>query len=374
MEYKRPLMKDVYNSESRELFTVISTFAGCGGSSTGYRLAGGKILCINEFIPAAIDTYRANYPYTPILSGDIRTLKPEDFMEAGKIEKGELDLFDGSPPCASFSISGKREKHWGKKKKYSDTEQRTDDLFFEYSRILKGLQPKTFVAENVKGLTLGTAKEILGSKQELLFDNQENTILKTLENCGYRVQCAVLDAADYGVPQRRNRVIFIGIRNDFSQEISFPYKQNTYITVKDAISNINNTPSEIQEVTIPPKYSIYQYLVQMKEGESASKYHPKGSYFNAVRNSFNRPANTVLQSHSSMSLAGSSIHPTENRIFTIKELKSVSSFPEDFKVTGTFAQQWERIGRAVPPLMMKAIAENIYEKILKPIKESEYEW
>ena len=91
-----------------------------GGSSTDYRLSGGNILCVNEFVQSTVDTYGANYPNTPILDDDIKKLTGEDFLRVANIQKGELDILDGSPPCSAFSVAGKREKGWDKTKKYSD--------------------------------------------------------------------------------------------------------------------------------------------------------------------------------------------------------------------------------------------------------------
>ena len=139
-------------------FKVASTFSGCGGSCLGYRIAGYKVVYANEFIESARQTYKANHPNSFLDPRDIRKINADDILEKINLKKGELDLFDGSPPCAAFSIGGKREAGWGKEKKYSETTQRVDDLFFEYARILDGLQPKVFVAENVAGLVQGTAK------------------------------------------------------------------------------------------------------------------------------------------------------------------------------------------------------------------------
>ncbi len=158
-------------------FNVISTFSGCGGSSLGYKMAGFRVLWANEFIPAAQETYRANHPATILDTRDIRKVTVESVLEATGLKAGELDLFDGSPPCASFSTSGLREKAWGKVKDYSDTKQRVDDLFYEYTRLLKGLQPKVFIAENVSGLVKGTAKgqfiEILTALRACLFQSPQ---------------------------------------------------------------------------------------------------------------------------------------------------------------------------------------------------------
>ena len=106
MMYKAYTLQDVHNASSQNKFNVISTFAGGGGSSTGYRLAGGRILCINEFVEEAQNTYRENYPDTLILPGDIKKLSGKDFLDATGIGVGELDILDGSPPCSAFSVSG----------------------------------------------------------------------------------------------------------------------------------------------------------------------------------------------------------------------------------------------------------------------------
>jgi site-specific DNA-cytosine methylase len=120
---------------------------------------------------------------------------------------GELDLFEGSPPCASFSAAGAGEKDWGKTKKYSDSEQRTDDLFYEWVRLLEGLRPRAFIAENVPGMINGNALSEYAHK-----------ITAELSKLGYRVSAKVLNAANYGVPQERERLIFVGIRNDVQDD------------------------------------------------------------------------------------------------------------------------------------------------------------
>ncbi len=138
---------------------VASFFAGTGGSSTGYRMAGYRVLYANEFVEAARASYAANKaPYTVLDGRDIRTIDPADVLAQIGLGAGELDVLDGSPPCASFSTAGKREKGWGQVKAYSDTVQRSDDLFFEFARMVDGIRPKVFVAENVSGLVKGKAK------------------------------------------------------------------------------------------------------------------------------------------------------------------------------------------------------------------------
>ena len=177
--YQKYTVADVKKSSARKLFNVISTFAGGGGSSTGYRLAGANIIAINEFVEEAIKTYSTNFPDTKIIPGDIKALTGKDFLDTAGLKSGELDILDGSPPCSAFSVAGKREKGWTGYvkdtrnsyfddegnvieegdvevqegiKKYSDgkTVESIENLFLEFIRIAKEIKPKVIVAENVK--------------------------------------------------------------------------------------------------------------------------------------------------------------------------------------------------------------------------------
>ena len=373
--YKVPSMEEI-RSLPWNGFTAASTFSGCGGSSTGYRMAGFKILWASEFIDAARDSYKANAaPYTIVDGRDIRQVQPEDILKATGLKPGELDLFDGSPPCASFSTAGKREAGWGKVKKYSDKEQRTDDLFFEFTRMIRGIQPKTFVAENVSGLIKGTAK---GYFLE---------ILKELKACGYRVSCKVLDAQWLGVPQARQRTIFVGVREDLGLDPVHPKPLAYRYSVRDAlpwivkaehdtsgqfsVGDITDRPactvttSQHLFATAEPEADISRYAIgaewdNLKPGEQSDKY------FNLVRTDPDKPSPTVCGSHGNSSTAGIT-HPHEKRKFTIAELKRICGFPDDFILKGTYAQQWERCGRAVPPVMMSHIAATVRDEILKKL-------
>ena len=326
-------------------FTAASTFSGCGGSSLGYRMAGFRVLYANEFIPAAQESYRANAaPYTFLDTRDIRQVQPQDILEKIGLAPGELDLLDGSPPCASFSTAGKREAGWGKVKKYSDSEQRTDDLFFEFARLLRGLQPKTFVAENVSGLVKGTAK---GYFLE---------ILRELKACGYNVACKVLDAQWLGVPQSRQRTIFVGVRNDLGPAPSHPRPLPYRYCLADIL--IDGERSE-KESDIA-RYCTGKEWDTLKEGEQSEKY------FSLVRTDRDKPCPTICASHGSPGIA-SVTHPVEKRKFSIAELKRICGFPDDFILKGTYPQQWERCGRSVPPVMMSHIAATIRDEILRKL-------
>lgn len=327
--YKVPSMTEIASIPWNG-FKAISTFSGCGGSSLGYKMAGFKVLWANEFIPAAQETYRANHLNTILDTRDIRQVQAQDILDAIKMQPGELDLFDGSPPCASFSTAGKREAGWGKVKQYSDTKQRTDDLFFEYTRLLQGLQPKVFVAENVSGLVKGTAK---GYFLE---------ILAALKDCGYNVKAKLLDAQWLGVPQMRQRIIFVGVRNDLGIEPVHPKPAKYNYCVRE----------------------IFPYIAAIRLGGSPNNWK-----------SSTQAAGTFVQSDGAREsttayLSSYMIRETNGteRKYSIKEMKCLSSFPDDFILTGDFGQQWERVARAVPPVMMFHIAATIRDEILCKLK------
>jgi len=354
----------VKKQSEKKLFTVVSTFAGGGGSSTGYRLAGADILAINEFIPLAHAAYKVNYPNTLIFPQDIRHLSGEMILSQIGLQQGELDILDGSPPCASFSMAGNREDGWGKEKKYSDTTQRVDDLFFEFARVLKEVQPKVFIAENVKGLTMGIASTLLGSSQLDMFDEQENTIFTTLVNCGYNVRYKVLNAKNYGVPQSRERTIFIGVRKDIKKIITYPKPFEYILSAEEACYGVINSEKDILDATHKDGV-VKGYVLQMKEGESGDKYAPSG-YFGLQRINRKEPCPTICQRQGNKGAC--LIHWEENRELTVPELIRLMSFPDDYYLGEKYTHKTERLGRAVPPLMMRAIAQHVYETILKQIQ------
>lgn len=356
-------------------YTVVSTFSGCGGSCLGFKMAGFQVLWASEFIPAAQETYRANHPKTHLDTRDIRQVTAADILQI--IGNKEIDVLEGSPPCASFSMAGKREKGWNQVKPYSDTKQRVDDLFFEFTRLLKELQPKVFVAENVSGLVRGVAK---GYFKE---------ILAALKGCGYTVEARLLDAQWLGVPQSRQRIIFMGIRQDLPAKPAFPIPLPYQYSVRDtcpwikkvqkgggfgSVSLIPSTnvvsdtigtgPQQGNGLArfIEPEADISRFAIG-REAKSIPEGGKSNRYINLSRAHRDKPCPTIT-APSGLVSAATVIHPVQLRRFTIAELKRICAFPDDFILTGTYAQQWERLGRAVPPLMMKAIAEVIRDRIL----------
>lgn len=352
-KYRVPSMAEIENIEPNG-FKVVSTFSGGGGSCLGYRMAGFEVVWANEFVEEAQKTYRANHKDTFLNTQDIRTVSAKQIMSEAKIEKGQIDLFDGSPPCSAFSTAGKREKIWGKEKAYSDTVQRVDDLFFEYTRLLYELQPKTFIAENVSGLVKGKAR---GYFKE---------ILKRMEESGYVVSARLINAKNLGVPQSRERIIFYGIRKDLNAIPEFPKPQRQIITLKDALEGVENDEEEVKALLEEiEKHNYGKVLKKLPKNPKKAIKGSKimnGSYFNLSRESFYEPCSTICQANGRHSASGN-CHPTEDRKFTIAEVKRIMSVPDDFILTGSYTEQWERLGRMVPPVMMKHIAESVAETL-----------
>jgi DNA (cytosine-5)-methyltransferase 1 len=343
--YRVPTMREI-EALPWNGYRVASTFSGCGGSCLGYRMAGFRVVYANEFIEEAQRTYKANHPNSFLDIRDIRQVKPEDVMERAGVDRGELDLFDGSPPCSAFSTAGKREAGWGKVKAYSDKAQRVDDLFFEYVRLVDGIRPKVFVAENVSGLVKGTAKGYF------------KRILAALREPGYRVSCRVLDAQWLGVPQMRQRTIFVGVRDDLGIEPAHPEPLPYRYSLAEALEGVI--------AQYDPNADISSYAIGKEWDRMAAPGTQSEKYFQLVRPSPHKPVPTITQRGGDRTVA-SVCHPTEKRKFIALELKRLSGFPDDFILTGSFAQQWERIGRAVPPLMMARIAQTIADKILSKL-------
>lgn len=336
--------------------SVASTFSGCGGSCLGYRMAGCRIVWANEFVPAAQASYKVNAAAGSFLDcRDIKHIQPDDILQQTGLAPGALDIFDGSPPCQAFSTAGKRAKGWGEDKVYEHgARQKNETLFAEYIRLLRGLQPRVFVAENVSGLVKGVAK---GYFKEILAD---------LKASGYQVEARLLDAQWLGVPQMRQRIIFMGVRNDLGKAPAFPKPLPYRYSVREAlpwIDRLRQDPSwqfAIQD--IPSEQPCFT----IKAGSTSHVKIEGANGFNGHAGaSIGGPMATV-QDGRAVALLGPS-----RRKFTIAELKRICAFPDDFVLAGSYAQQWERLGNAVPPVMMKMIAAIIRDNILcAPHRES----
>lgn len=313
--------------------TVISTFCGTGGSSLGYHWAGYKELLAIDWESHAVECFRANFPDVPCWQRSVTEVTGKEIMDFCNIKWGELDVFDGSPPCQGFSTAGKRQ--------VSDPR---NDLFMHYCRLIQELGPKVFVMENVSGMVKGSMK---GKFIE---------IMTQLKSMNYEVKCKLMNAMYYGVPQARERVIFIGVRKDLKKLPTYPIPSKKLTTVKDAISNIS-------VVGFTPKITnsfVKSILHKLKPGENCSKYHPNGSFFNSSRFPWNRPAPTITK----MVPVGGVFHPLEDRHLSINEIKAICSFPCEWQLGDDFNEAYARLGNAVMPKFMQAIAETIKKDIL----------
>ena len=316
--------------------TVISTFAGCGGSSLGYKKAGYKELLAIDFNKNAVETFKLNFPEVPVWERDITKVSADEILKFCKIKKGELDILDGSPPCQGFSTAGKR-----------NVNDSRNILFEQFVRLINDLQPKVFIMENVSGMVKGKMKGMFIE------------IINQLKSLNYNVKCKLLNAKFYEVPQSRERLFFIGVRKDLNIEPSFPIPSQKIMTVKEAIKNI-----KLSEIKLPKGEIEINYNNIEVGSDLASYYESKGlkrKYFNVKKINLNKPLNTIIKLFSD-GMSGL-LHPEEKRFLTINELKRCSSFPDVFIFTGSFQEQWARIGNAVMPNQMYYIAKHIKETV-----------
>lgn len=347
------------NSISKNGIKVVSLFSGCGGSSLGYKLCGCEVVLANEFVKEAQEVYELNHPSTILIKDDIRNINGELILKKLGLKKYELDILDGSPPCAAFSSMGLREKSWGKVKKYSNKTQVVDDLFFEYARILNELKPKVFIAENVKGLTFGEAKNLLGKRINTFI--KEKSILQTLRDCGYVVQYKVLNSMHYNVPQSRERLIIVGVRKDINKKFIFPKKENSIITTKNAIEDLIDIEADIKNSPRKTRLNneFFRPGTSLKKAiEIVKKNNLKGvMLYYARRDRWNKPFQTILQA------GDRPFHPVVDRPISIQECKRLCTFPDDFILPHTPKKNWERLGRAVPPNLMKSVVNSVINTI-----------
>ena len=403
MRYFRYTLDDLKRSSDRKLFTYITFFAGGGGSSCGYKLAGGDCLYMNEFQQVAVNDYLNNFPNTVHQCKDINSVTPEEIMEMTGLQPGELDILDGSPPCPPFSMSGTKQKGWGKEKiAYGKKQKEIERLTFKQIEIAKVLQPKVLIIENVKGFTMSYAKE--------LFEE----VLESVRQAGYGVTHKVLKGSNFGVPQKRERVFIVGVRNDilenhnnpfisFSPEVLggfvFPEPEKKYATLQDAIGDLKDDKENLEESSIlcesMKKSAKYKWLKRLEKNpdtvvsvgddvvkpwyqkviahrSARGKEVPKEkfSFFQSRRVPWNQSSHTLSEQGLQTSLAVH-LHPSEDRGYTVKESKRIMTLPEDYQFTGKLNENLARIGLMVAPLQMKYLSENIYNNILKPYKEQQ---
>jgi DNA (cytosine-5)-methyltransferase 1 len=323
-------------------YNVFGTFICGGGSTMGYKLAGFNHLGGVEIDPKIAKVYQLNHKPKYLYLEDIR-----EFVKRSDIPKElyNLDLLDGSPPCSSFSMSGNREKDWGKKKVFKEgqAEQVLDDLFFEYIALAKKLQPKIVLAENVKGLIQGNAKLYV------------KKIFAEFDKAGYNVQLFLLNAASMGVPQKRERVFFICQRKDL---------------------NLPKLKLEFNEESIPfseiscdsKEFEISEYREKWIKTEKGKCFENR---FSTLKINEKEVLPTITASQRKSFYTGF-LHPKQCRKLNDKEFMLGGSYPldYDFLLHNTNNENFVAylIGMSVPPVMTAQIANQIKIQWLDKIK------
>ncbi|MFB6216307.1 MAG: DNA cytosine methyltransferase [Candidatus Aenigmatarchaeota archaeon] len=362
---------------------TIDLFCGAGGLTLGFERQGFQAVAASDYQEDTLNTYKTNFPEVATIQKDIRELEAEELLAESGYDKEDIDAIIGGPPCKGFSMAGER-----------DPDDPRNSLFEEYIRIVSEIEPRVVVMENVKG--------ILSMQDGAYVDK----ILKELRKLGYTVKYRVLNAADYGVPETRERVIWIGFKN--GEKISFPdptHHSKTdgqkklggdkgdlkpYRTVGEAISDLDFVgPGE--KATEYQKEPESEYQERMRENASELLNHEAPNHSERVQNRFKlmeegkgmetvpeeyRTSKHSLQklhrdepSPTITTLPEDFVHYKRNRIPTVREVARIQSFPDDFEFTGPrttggmrrreACPQYSQIGNAVPPIMAEAIAKEV---------------
>lgn len=357
---------------------VIDLFSGCGGLSFGFHLNKlFNVIFANEIDSSIAETYRYNFKNTKMYVDNVANLTKNKILVDLKLDELKIDLVIGGPPCQAFSTLGKR--NINDKRVY---------LFKEYLRIVKEFNPKIFLFENVKGL--------ISMNNGKLF----KMIIEEFEKLGYSICYKLINSADYGIPQIRNRVFIFGFKAEYQHWITQidnlldKYKSNKIVTVKDALSDLPLLkPSESSDKYLSEPLNKYQFFLReknninltehfsakyseklmkimqnLKEGETPKELpealKPPSGYSNTYsRMWWDRPAYTITRNFTVPS-SSRCIHPSDNRALTIREGARLQSFPDWFVFKGNVTKKRLQIGNAVPPLLSVNLSKIIREIFL----------
>ncbi len=343
-------------------YNVIDLFCGCGGLSYGFEQAGFNILLGIDNDAKALETFELNHKGAKSICGDITKVHYESDIKP-LIGDKTIDVIIGGPPCQGMSLSGPR--------KFDDPRNK---LYLSYIRLVEEIHPKMFIIENVPGL--------VG-----LFGGQiKDSIIEKFTNMGYDIQYKILCAADYGVPQSRRRVVFVGSKIG---EFEYPEIQKKQITCSMALSDL--PPLENDLGTDVMKYATdatNQYQELMRKRSSDVRNHiaanhsehvkeiialvPDGGNYKDLPEEYahtrnfhvawtrfasNKPAPTIDTGHRHH------FHYKYNRVPTVRECARLQSFPDDFIFLGNKTQQFRQVGNAVPPIMAQEIAKKVIETL-----------
>ena len=338
-------------------YQSIELFAGAGGLALGLEKAGVEHLLLNDFDRHATDTLKLNRPQWNVLHGDVAKI---DFIPY----KDKVDLLTGGFPCQSFSYAGM-------KRGLEDTR---GTLFYEFARALKESQPKVFLAENVKGLLSHDSGRTL------------QTMVDVFESMGYHIlEPKVLKAIHYRVPQKRERLFIVGIKNEYASKVTFEWPQgnHTIYTLKDALKKGDLYPTDVEDsagqlypekkkkvLELVPPGGYWRDLPEaiQKEYMMKSYYLGGGKTGIARRISWDEPSLTLTCSPAQKQTER--CHPDETRPFKMREYARIQTFPDTWKFAGSLTQQYKQIGNAVPVNLSYAIGQSLV-KVLNDIEELE---
>lgn len=357
--------------------TVIDLFCGAGGLSEGFRQAGYRVLAGNDFFDAAGETFAATHREAKFLPGAIQQYSPKDFLEAAGLTSGELDVLVGGPPCQGFSVyNHQRGLH-----------DERSSLYREYLRIVAGLRPNWIVLENVTGMTSAGGGAAV------------NAIVEGLRDLGYSVESKVLRAEEYGVPQERRRLVFMG--NRLGLPIAYPKPTHgpgllPFVTIDEAIGDLPSLSNgEEPGVVTYRTEARSEYQAELRGRSNSVQNHaaarlskvnlerlkhiPQGGSWRDIpvdllpegmkkakrsdhtkrygRLSWTGLASTILTKCDPH--WGAYFHPNQDRTVTVREAARLQSFPDWFEFKGSRTDQYIQVGNAVPPLLGRAIAQAI---------------
>jgi DNA (cytosine-5)-methyltransferase 1 len=325
--------------------TVISTFSGPGGSSLGYERAGCDVRVAldcapDKFSNAIPETYRRNHPETTFLEQDARETTGEELLNAAGIDKRELDIIDGSPPCSPFS-GANTQQAWG------DHESGT--LFDRYTYFIEEMQPRTFVAENVPDLAEGKTK------------GYYKTLCENLRDAGYNLQVQNIDAAYLGAAHHRRRLMFLGVRNDVGSPptIKPTQRPTTVREAWDGLEDLGNTEFVKKKAE---RSTVYKWIKKLPADAKTStadvRTDGSESFFQQRRLSYRKPAFTFTYTPHNF------IHPSKDRYLTIPEVKRLIGIPDSYELPDDYNNAWECCIRCLPPILLETIANKLQQTVL----------
>jgi len=345
----------------------ISLFSGCGGLDIGLHDAGFRTVLASDLESLCADTWRRNMPGVPFLGGRIGTWTRADVAHAMGGTIGEVDLIAGGPPCPPFSKS----RFYRKDKPRALDDPNGWETVNGYLRMLDWVRPRAFILENVKGLAYKVHADAL------------ETIVERAERLGYKVSTGVLNAADYGVPQIRERCFVVGALDG---RVALPIPTHSrdqvdgrlpWATAGQVLADLDTEENACDErhfaggqhhdllCQVPPGDN-YLYFTE-KRGHPSPKFKWRGRYWSFLLKLSPEMPSWTIQARRSNNMGP--FH-WRNRILRISEIKRLQTFPDEFELAGTIEQQWRQIGNAVPPLLAAAIGRSVGEAIGAPFRDA----